>query len=183
MILVAVGTQFPFDRLTRTVDDWAAETRRTDVYAQIGPSSYVPRALNHFNMISPKKFAELQKDADVIVSHAGMGSILGALQEGTPIIIMPRDHGKGEHRNDHQRATAREFIHQSGVHVAEDEAALRDLLDRVDDMRKGHVAIGQRAPEPFVERLRSFVDEAPAPRWRFAWNQTARRRSVADRAG
>ena len=42
MIFVTVGTQLPFDRLIRAVDNWAKAAGRRDVFAQIGPASYRP---------------------------------------------------------------------------------------------------------------------------------------------
>ncbi len=166
MILVSVGTQFPFDRLIGTVDEWAVANGRTDVRAQTGPSSHAPRALRSFAMLSPDEFARLQAEAEVVVAHAGMGSILGALQSGTPIIIMPRDFSRGEHRNDHQSATARRFADTPGVYVAWDESELRGYLDRLAELR-GAGRLDGKAPTAFTDKLRAFV-EADAPRrgWR-----------------
>ena len=44
MILVTVGTDLPFDRMVRVVDDWAGETGRRDVFAQIGEGGWEPPA-------------------------------------------------------------------------------------------------------------------------------------------
>lgn len=165
MILVAVGTQFAFDRLVETVDRWAQDTGRTDVVAQIGPAGYAPVAMKTFGMIPPAEFAALQRDADVIIAHAGMGSILGALEWGRPIIIMPRRFALGEHRNDHQLATATRFADVDGIHVAADETALRGYLDRLDEIRPP--AGGDRgAAQSLIDRLRAFTTEPPAPWWR-----------------
>jgi hypothetical protein len=40
MIFVTVGTQGQFDRLIRTVDEWADARGRTDLFAQTGPAVY-----------------------------------------------------------------------------------------------------------------------------------------------
>jgi len=37
-----VGSQEPFDRLIRAVDEWAVLHGRSDVFAQIGDSTYCP---------------------------------------------------------------------------------------------------------------------------------------------
>ena len=127
MILVAVGTQFPFDRLVETVDRWAATSGTSDVVAQIGPSSYVPNAIQAHAFLPPKEFQALLEQADLVIAHCGMGSILSALSHGKPIVVMPRSAAKGEHRNDHQYATAQRFSDQPGVTVAWDETDLRTL--------------------------------------------------------
>jgi UDP-N-acetylglucosamine transferase subunit ALG13 len=74
-------------------------------------------------------------EADVIVAHAGMGSIITALELSIPIIVMPRKADLGEHRNDHQIATAKRFLEQGRIHVAFDEIELTEKLDQLDDLK------------------------------------------------
>lgn len=69
------------------------------------------------------------EDADVIVAHAGMGSILTALSMGKPIIVMPRRAIWQEHRNDHQMASAGKLRATAGLTVADDADALCMALD------------------------------------------------------
>lgn len=134
MILLSVGTQFPFDRLVRAVDEWAEKTGRTDIVAQIGPSEYKPKMLKCFGLVSPDEFRDFQEQADFIIAHAGMGSILTAMEMRKPIIIFPRDHTLGEHRNGHQMATADRFSNTQGVFVVRDTESLNARLNRLDDL-------------------------------------------------
>jgi UDP-N-acetylglucosamine transferase subunit ALG13 len=162
MILLTVGTQFPFDRMVRAVDDWADQEGRRDIVAQIGPAEYTPRNLSFSEFYSPRELRDLQEQSSVIVAHAGMGSILTALELGKPIIIMPRDHERGEHRNGHQLATARRFEHVEGVHVANDEVELVTQLRRLDDLI-GSVSmtpVSTVAPDSFINALRSHLASA-----------------------
>jgi UDP-N-acetylglucosamine transferase subunit ALG13 len=162
MILLSVGTQFAFDRLVRTVDEWALEAGRTDVVAQVGPSRYSPKAIKAFDYLEAKEFREYQQGAHVHIAHAGMGSILTALELGKPIIIMPREHTRGEHRNAHQLATAKRFCDKPGVHVGWDEPDIRKILDSIDTLIAGSTLSGKASPQ-LVEKLRTFIqtDERP----------------------
>ena len=83
MILVAVGTQFPFDRLVKTVDEWAAANGTSEVVAQTGPSSYVPANIQAHAFLPPGSFKRFSA-ADLVVTHCGIGSILSALSHGKP---------------------------------------------------------------------------------------------------
>ena len=160
MILVAVGTQFAFDRLIQTVDEWALSTGTMDVVAQIGPSSFSPRRIRTHTFLPPKEFEVLFQRAELIVAHCGMGSILSALSYGKPIIVMPRSAAKGEHRNDHQNATARRFSDQPGVTVAWDEIELRRCLDRLKGIAAGGTSFAPlrpKAPRELTDRLRAFL--------------------------
>lgn len=160
MILLAVGTQLPFDRLVRTVDSWAAASPTVAVVAQVGPSSYVPTSLRAHAFVPPAEFESLLQRASLVIAHCGMGSILSALSHGKPIIVMPRSAAKGEHRNDHQRATAQRFSRQPGVTVAWDEEELRRCLDRLDldaSAPAGFSTIAPKAPRELTDRLRAFL--------------------------
>lgn len=137
MIYVTVGTQLQFDRLISAVDHWAARAKRGDVCAQIGKSSYVPQAISWVRFLTPDQSIERVRAADVIVSHAGMGTIIEALESGTPIIIFPRLAALGEQRNDHQLSTARRFGERGLVKVAEDETALNRILDGLNESKPG----------------------------------------------
>ncbi len=130
----------PFDRLVRSVDEWAGAHGRHDVIAQIGPSSYKPQYIEHSQFIDPIGFRRNIEQADAIVAHAGMGSIISAVELGKPILVMPRRGDLGETRNDHQIATAERFSSLRLVEVAADEHELRHKLDEID-----HMIVGERA--------------------------------------
>ena len=59
-----------------------------------------------------------------MVAHAGTGSILTALDKGVPVIVFPRDDRYGEHRDDHQKQTARQMERMGLVSVAWTESEL-----------------------------------------------------------
>ena len=96
----------PFNRLVRTVDDWALASGRQDVFAQIGATDWQPAHIAWSKFLQPPEFARRFAEAEVVVAHAGMGTILSALQWEKPILVMPRRASLGEQRNEHQLATA-----------------------------------------------------------------------------
>lgn len=162
MILLSVGTQLPFDRLVSAVDNWAVGQPETEVVAQIGPSRLKPRALHAFDFMRHDEFRTLQAECSLMVSHAGMGSIITALEFGKPIIIFPRDHRLGEHRNGHQLATVAQFRQTSGVYVADDLEQLRALLEGHKLLQGSSLASSQACPE-ILARLRGFVTDTFRP--------------------
>ena len=153
---MTVGTQLPFDRLVRAVDDWAAAAGRSDIVAQIGRSTYRPRAIEAHSFLDPAEFTRLQKQADLLVAHCGIGSMLAALEAGQPVLMMPRRHALGEHRNDHQWATAQALRGLAGVHIADDEQQLVELLERPEQLVAPAV-IADKAPEAFTRELKSLL--------------------------
>jgi UDP-N-acetylglucosamine transferase subunit ALG13 len=138
MILVTVGTQIPFDRLIKSVDDWVGDSNSPQkIMAQVGQSDYCSENMTVFKSVEPEKFEQYILGCDFLVSHAGMGSILTALRVKKPIIIVPRKAALGEHRNDHQLATARSFSSVGGVYVANTEEELFSLLNSSDQLLSG----------------------------------------------
>ncbi|EAQ28202.1 beta-1,4-galactosyltransferase [Erythrobacter sp. NAP1] len=123
MILVTVGMQLGFDRLIEAMDE-LAPSLDMPVIAQTGRSSYQPANMEAREKIAPSEFEELVKQSRVIVSHAGIGTVLTAQRLSTPIVLFPRRYDFGEHRNDHQVATVRNLEGRPGVLIAFEQQEL-----------------------------------------------------------
>jgi len=156
VILVTVGTQLAFDRLVIAVDTWAGANPGERVFAQIGPAGYTPMHLEHQDFVPPDLANALFREADLIVSHAGMGSILTALKYKKPVLIMPRKASLGEHRNDHQQATAKWLGSKPGVSVAWDVADVARLLNDRSSLCGGPGISDYASPE-LIANLRKFI--------------------------
>ena len=156
MILVTVGAQMPFDRLIMAVDRWARMAGRDDVFAQIGEGSYVPKCARSVRHMNPSEFRQRVIEADLVVAHAGMGTILTALELGRPILVMPRRGELMETRNDHQIATATQLAANGRVSVAMDEAELAAKLRQVGEIQGGG-QIGPYASPALLHTLRRFI--------------------------
>lgn len=161
MIFVTVGTQLAFDRAIAAVDEWAGRRPGRPVFAQVGPTELRPRHIEYRDFISPAECRERMLAATAIVAHAGMGTILGALELGKPLLVIPRRAALGEQRNDHQLATARRFAELGGVEVAFDEYELTGKLDELDGLTP-RGAIRPHAPDAFIATLRAFIDGGSA---------------------
>ena len=110
MIFLTVGTQFSFERLVRRVDEIVGGGGfNEEIFAQIGPGTYRPRNFKFAEYIDKTQFDKLFNEAKGIVGHAGMGTIIAALQLGKPLLVMPRLVKYGEVVNDHQLAIAKKF--------------------------------------------------------------------------
>jgi UDP-N-acetylglucosamine transferase subunit ALG13 len=162
MIFVTVGTDLPFDRMLRVIDQWAGENQRIDIFAQIGEGGWEPRHIPFRHFLQPPEFREKFQAADLIISHAGMGTILTALHHGKPILVMPKRASLGEHRNEHQTATAKRMMEIAGVSVAFDEAELRGHLDHLHTVAKP-MPIGHTASPDLIRGLRQFIQGSIMP--------------------
>ena len=110
MIFLTVGTQFPFDRLVKAVDEVAGINGFDEqIVAQIGDCSYCPENFEAAPSVEKAVFDQHFNEADSIISHAGMGTITMALDHRKPLLVMPRLKKYGEVVNDHQLAIANKF--------------------------------------------------------------------------
>lgn len=123
MILVTVGMQLGFDRLIEAMDR-IAPSLGMEIVAQTGKGTYQPRNMEARKSIPPAEFEGLVERSKLIVSHAGIGTVLTAQRFSKPILLFPRRAEYGEHRNDHQVATVRHLEGRSGLLIAKDEAEL-----------------------------------------------------------
>lgn len=157
MIFVTTGTQLPFPRLISAMDA-LAPTLDEKVIAQVGPDTEARAHLETHATLAPARFTTLFEEARIIVAHAGVGTILSAKRARRPLIVVPRRFDLGEHRNDHQLATAKELEGLTGVRVAWEMDALPDLL------KPGAIEPANPDPGPLAEgltsRLREFIDGA-----------------------
>ncbi len=159
MIFVTVGSSTRFDRLIRAVDGWAGLRGRTDVFAQIGHTDYKPRNIESVQLLDPTEFRNRVNAADLIVAHAGMGSIITALEIGKPILIMPRRASLQETRNEHQVATAVQFAKRDGVVVAMDESELASKLDHSETFELRTKLSSEASPE-LISTIRDFIESS-----------------------
>lgn len=165
MIFCAVGTQLPFDRLAESLDQWCAESGRgKEVFGQVGKlgaGHYRPQHFQWQPRIEPDEFSRRIETADVIVSHAGMGTIITALYLQKPIIIMARRAHLGEQRNDHQFATLKRFKERPGVHAVETSEELAEALDHllIEGREAGGIETSRFADERLTSMLRDFIHE------------------------
>ncbi|MEM7731337.1 MAG: glycosyltransferase [Pseudomonadota bacterium] len=156
MIFLTVGTQLPFPRLVRAVDDWAGQHPEREVVAQLGDKVSSGHMTCH-RVLPPEAFRAFCVQADLIVSHAGTGSFLMAHQVDRPLLVMPRRAALGEHRNDHQMATAAHFAGHEGVHVVHEAQDVAGHIDRMIGGATTGPRFADHADDSLIAAIRGVV--------------------------
>lgn len=132
MILVTVGGQLPFDRLVQSVDV-ICHRHGFEGMAQIGSGCFIPQYLDYQRFFPKNELHELACRSRVVVGHAGIGTIITAINAKKPLVMLARRADMGEHRNDHQKATVEQFRNTPGIYCAEDSAEIEEIL--CDDLK------------------------------------------------
>lgn len=118
MILVTIGTSEPFDRLLAALEHLP---RDEELVLQCGTSALVgPHWARRVDYLGADELAAEMRSARAIVMHAGVGSIITALEQGRRPIVVPRLRRYGEAVDDHQLALARRLADSGLVRLVED---------------------------------------------------------------
>lgn len=157
MIFVTVGThEQPFNRLIKEVDRLKKEGIITDeVFIQTGFSTYEPQYCDWKNIISYPEMEDYMSRADIIITHGGPATFMGAIAKGKKPIVVPRQEKFGEHVNDHQLDFAYQVKNRhNNIEVIEDIKTLQHFLKR--DLRISKSTISNN--KKFNEQLQQLIE-------------------------
>ncbi|MEX0973210.1 MAG: glycosyltransferase [Solirubrobacterales bacterium] len=125
MIFVTVGTHHqPFQRLLDALGSFDG----AELTVQYGPGKApagVARAAPYMRF---DEMVACFREADVVITHAGVGSILCARREGHVPLVAPRRHELGEHVDEHQAELTRALAERGAAIAVWDTAKLSELV-------------------------------------------------------
>jgi UDP-N-acetylglucosamine transferase subunit ALG13 len=161
-ILVIVGTDHhPFDRLIGWTNDWLGDhpEQADRFFVQWGSTSVKP-ACPGAPFLEVGELASLLDQADVIVCHAGPGTIAEAWARGRMPIVVPRLARLGEHVDDHQSEFCERFAGLGRIALARTRADFTKLLDEAEaDPARLRATSSNSAADQAVERLGALIEE------------------------
>lgn len=142
MIFITVGTEkFPFDRLLRAIEEAVRRGQiKDEVFAQIGNCCYEPVLFKWQRFIDFDQQAELIKKSDIVVSHAGEGSVFLCLSLGKVPVFFPRQAAFKEHLDNHQMEFAKKMASRGKVLAAFNE---EELIEKIKNYK---ALAGQLSP-------------------------------------
>jgi UDP-N-acetylglucosamine transferase subunit ALG13 len=157
MIFVTVGTnEARFDRLLSALADAQLDER---IVIQHGHSSPIgPAHAELVDFLPFEAMAEKIREARVVVTHAGVGSVMVALANGKRPVVVPRRKSFGEAVDDHQLQLGRRFAAAQLVTFVEAPEGLADAL-----LHTPEAATAVPRTSTLAGELRRFVEGVVAP--------------------
>ena len=152
MIFVTVGSHYQgFERLVKKMDEIAGRIDE-EVVMQIGHTDYEPVNARFFDFLeSFEEIERLNREARVVVSHAGAGSILTALEQKSSVIVVPRLRKYSEHMDDHQLEIAEAMSENQRVKAVYD-------VDKLEDCLQSDLSfVDKRNENRLVESVRDYL--------------------------
>lgn len=145
-VLVSIGSMQGccFTRLFKILDKLCEENilNGQDMVAQCGYDNYVSEYYQTFDMVSDEEFKKLIDQADVIICHAGTGTVTSSLKRKKKVILFPRMLKYNEHYDDHQLELCKIFADMGYVLCAMNKKELIECINRIDTFE----------PKPFVSQ-------------------------------
>lgn len=158
MILVLLGTQKnDFTRLLKAVQHNIDNGNiKVKVIVQAGSTKFESKDMEIFDLIPMDKMNDLIDSAELIITHGGVGSIVGALKKNKKIIVMPRLSKYEEHVNDHQQQIVSIFEEKGFIKSIN---SAEDLTNVLSDIHNFTPNVYQSNTNNIIEILSKFINE------------------------
>ena len=168
MIFVTLGTQDKsFDRLLKAIDkEIETGTIKDKVIVQAGYTKYESKNMEIFDLVDSEEFDKLVDKCDLLITHAGVGSILSAVKKGKKVICVPRLKEYKEHTNNHQKQIAQEFEKEGYILALTD---VNQLGEKIKESKKFKPKKFISHTDKMIELVESLINEKEHVSW---YNQT-----------
>ena len=157
MILVTVGTQDKsFKRLINEIDNLVnKKIIKDEVIMQTGYTDYDGN-IKHFAFTSQDELDELVQKCDILITHAGVGSIFKGLEYDKKVIAVPRLKKYHEHVNNHQLDISNNFKEAGYIMVVND---ISDLGKAIKDIKKFNPRKLEIDNQELIDTVEEFIDK------------------------
>lgn len=135
MIFVTLGTQkFQMNRLIKAVDKLASKIEE-EFFIQAGHSTYKPEHCGYQHFLTKEEYREKIENCRILITHAGVGTIIEGINAGKPVIVVPRLAAMKEHVDDHQKQIAEAFGNKKCVLCCDDIDNLGNYLKKAESFK------------------------------------------------
>lgn len=134
MILVLLGTQNNsfhrlLEELQRNIDNGKI---KEEVIIQKGYTKFESKDMKIYSEIPIEELEKLVEEANLVITHGGVGSIINAITKGKKVIAVPRLQKYGEHVNDHQLDIIESFNEKKYIMGIHDVEELGEALEKIE---------------------------------------------------
>ena len=154
MILVLLGTQNnSFHRLLEEIEKNIKNgTIKEEVIVQAGYTKFETDKMKIIDLMSKEQLEKFQDEADLIITHGGVGSIISSIDKEKKVIAVPRMHEYGEHVNNHQKEIVKDF-NDKGYIIG---------IEKVEDLKQAIIKSKEFEPKKYQsnnEKMLKIIEE------------------------
>lgn len=157
MIFVTLGTQDKsFSRLLDAIEKQIKNgTIKEKVIVQAGYTDYISDNMQILKMIPMEEFDKYIKECDLLITHAGVGSIMTGLSNNKKVIAAARLKEYNEHTNNHQIQIATEFSKEGYIIYLDNFDNLDKVLEKVKTFKPKKFKYNNKS---FISIIENFID-------------------------
>lgn len=146
MTLVTLGTQH--QEFTRLLDYIEKSDLKGEIIVQAGYTKYESKRMKIFDFISYDEMEKYIDKSDLVITHAGTGSIVMPLKKDKKVIACARLSKFGEHVDDHQVELVDVFYSEGYILKIDEDTSLNEVLKNIKDFK----------PKKFVGNTKKFIE-------------------------
>lgn len=157
MILVLLGTQNNnFNRLLEEIEKNIEDgTIKEKVIVQAGYTKFESNKMKIIDLMSKEQLEKFQDEANLIITHGGVGSIISSIEKRKKVIAVPRMHEYGEHVNNHQKEIVKDFNDKGYIIGIEKVEDLKQAIEKIKDFEPKKY---QPNNEKMLKIIEEFID-------------------------
>lgn len=134
-ILLSVGSMVgrKFTRFFKLIDDLCKEgiLNGEDIIAQTGWENYKSEYYETFDIRSDEEFKKIIESVDIVICHAGTGTVTYSLKKGKIVILFPRLSKFNEHYDNHQLELCELFTQNGYTMCATSREELIECINNI----------------------------------------------------
>lgn len=146
MTLVTLGTQH--QEFTRLLDYIEKSDLKGEIIVQAGYTKYESKRMKIFDFISYDEMEKYIDKSDLVITHAGTGSIVMPLKKDKKVIACARLSKFGEHVDDHQVELVDVFYSEGYILKIDEDTSLNEVLKNIKNFK----------PKKFVSNTNRFIE-------------------------
>lgn len=160
MIFVTVGLdKFQFNRLIKYVDNLILKNIiKEEIFMQIGACEYEPKNCKWEGITEFDSLRKRMRDARIIISHAGIGSIILCAQNNKIPIIVPRQKRFREIVDNHQLEFVKEFDKSNTIIPVFKITHLKTCIEKFDEIVTNKV-LRKNSPDNIINHLQDLFSK------------------------
>ena len=157
MIFVTLGTQDKnFKRLLEAIQKQIdLGNIKEKVIVQAGCTKFKSNDMRIFDLVNRDEFDKYMADCNLLITHGGVGSIIGGLTHDKKVIAAARLKEYKEHTNNHQVQIIDIFSKEGYILALEDFDKLDEVLKKVDKFKPKKFVSNT---SNFIKKLKNYID-------------------------